>query len=93
MKGLRHERIGGAADMTDNVVTLRVIRVERMSDDDGEDARECAIIRLAGAAERLAMILKFRSDRNYATAINVVERAMAEFRKADATHGTPSAHG
>ena len=79
--------------MTDNVVTLPVIRVERMSDDDGEDARECAIIRLAGAAERLAMIFKFRSEHNYVTAIDVVERTIAEFRRADAAHGTPSAHG
>jgi hypothetical protein len=79
--------------MTDNVVTLPVIRIERMSDDDGEDARECAIIDLTGAAERLVMILRFRSERNYATAIEMVERAIAEFRKVDAAHGTSPAHG
>lgn len=44
------------------------------------DRKECALVMLRGATERLLMILDYRSARNYEQAMQAVERKIAEYR-------------
>lgn len=55
-----------------------------------DDRKECAYIGLRGATERLFMVLQYRSDSNYETAMQAVERAMAEYRATLSTPGPQS---
>jgi homoserine kinase len=46
-----------------------------------DETKECAYIGLRGATERLLMVLNYRSENNYETAMKSVERAMTEYRE------------
>jgi hypothetical protein len=44
------------------------------------DEKECRFIILQGATERLLMLLRYRSDRNYDLGMRAVEEAIKDYR-------------
>lgn len=46
-------------------------------------AKECAQVKLRGAAERLLMVVEHRSERNYGIAVEAVKRALNEYVSGD----------
>lgn len=51
------------------------------------DEIECAYIRLKGAAERLMLVIQYRSERNYSIAVAAVALRAAEWERV--THPVP----